>query len=209
MNKQQLIYKVLAGQATETEMKELDKWMASDVKNVEEFEDIQLLYEADRDFDKNHSVEVDENMPDGFRNIQERIAKVELKRKRIKRTKTAGISLLLSIIIFIVSIHQINRMRRYESASPIPGTKQPIVLEGNLAFNNASLKSICEILESSYPLRIHVENSRVLECPFTGTFYQGTPIDEIVQTLAQSGGLQISGANGSFSLSGKGCADNL
>ena len=203
MDYAKLIYKVLSGQASEVDKEELNNWLAKDPANVEEFEDIKLLYQAGQDFDKNES-ELDKHFYDGLRNVRTRIDWIKRKRKIRKFGIAAGASLIISALVFVVTLNQIHTYRKART-TVAPG-KATILLSDNLVFEDEPLMKIFEILESKYHLTIRISNESLLSCRFTGTFYRGTSVNDMLYTLAQSEDFKlIAKTSKTFELHGGGC----
>lgn len=200
-----LIYKVLSGHASEVDKEELNNWLAEDPANAEEYEDIKLLYQADLDFDKNEN-EQDEHFYDGLRNVQIRIDRIKRKRKIVEFGKLVGASVIISSIVFVVTLNQIHSYRKKEITKESGKSTSAIFLSDNLVFEDVTLKKIFDTLESRYHLSILTGNKNLLSCRFTGTFYRGISIDDLLYTLAESEDLNFTiKAPGEIELEGKGC----
>lgn len=88
-----LTYKVLSGQASESEKEELNQWIAQSEANRREFEDIRLLWE------NSPSREIgDETDGSGFEEVRSRLKKRLAKKRRIR----AGLWMLLVVVVGLI-----------------------------------------------------------------------------------------------------------
>ena len=78
---------------------------------------------------------------------------------------------------------------------------------GNLKFEDELLENILKILEKEYGLKFDVNKQEILACRFTGTFYRGATIDDIIRTLTGTMGMEYKILNTKkYHLKGKGCS---
>ena len=205
MDKPTLIYKVLSGSASDAESSELRAWIASDPDNAEEFEDIKLLYEGSLDIEEKIG-ERDSHFYEGLQKIQDRIK--ALKDERAGPYKRAGIVVSISavtIVLFMCFYYWREPLARRTDTmgNTIPSS---IVLHDNLAFDEATLESIFSMLEKRYRVKFNVASEELLSCRFTGTFYRGIEIDEVIRVLAESEGFNYTPEDAaSYALYGSGC----
>lgn len=205
-----LIHKVLSGNATEAEKAELQAWILSDPDHAEEFDDIKLLYDNASNIEE-RIIERDDEFYDGLRRIQGRIKALKRARKKARVYRIAGIATLVSIIIITVSLYLFNLNKR--SAISLEPPRQVgssiasgIRLTDNLSFEDVALETIVDLLEDRYHLIFKVGSKEILSCRFTGTFYRGITIDEMIRTLAQSQNFSYTVVNSkTYALHGKGC----
>lgn len=207
MDKPTLIHKVLCANANEAEKAELKAWISSDPGHAEEFEDLKLLYENALNIEE-RIAERDDKFYGGLRNIHDRIKALKRGRKKARLYKIAGIVIGISAIVITVSIYLFNLHK------PIPqlpdkindGITSGILLYGNLSFENTTLESIFKILEDRYHLTFKVGSKELLSCRFSGTFFRGLTIDEMIRVLAQSENFNYTVVNSkTYELHGEGC----
>jgi hypothetical protein len=182
MDKLLLMYKILSGNATESEIIEFNSRISNEPDYAEEFEDLRLVYESSLNIEEK-IVERDDQFYDGLRKIQDRIKALKRAKKRTKRLKIAGISAAIAATFFISVLYVLGL--NSPSRLPIPNS-QGIVLNENLNFEEASLESIIDLLEGKYHLVIKVSTNELLSCRFTGMFQKGLTIENVIRTLAQA-----------------------
>jgi ferric-dicitrate binding protein FerR (iron transport regulator) len=147
MDKSVMIFKVLSGQASELEKKELDIWITQSDANREEFNDLKLLWES-----SGGEQGKDDHFYDSLYKIQAEIRQ----RQRRKRTK-------FIVLIGPAAIGLIGLLLYF--ASPLTQSSD------NLRFNNAPLRLVVGAIESKYHIQIEAESKEILACQFTGSFY--------------------------------------
>lgn len=207
MDKIQLMYKVLAGHATESEKVELDEWMASDPAIQEDFEDIQFVMN-----DVTNKYEGrNRNDPayDGLRKIESRI---EMSKRNDRLKRYGSWTLVLAILVFVLTVVVylfdlppaeilLPSLKRGDSPEQ-SGTMRP----DNLKFENDTLGEIINTLENKYGRVLEVNTTALLSCRFTGAFYNDISFEDIIRTLAQSIGFDYVLINAQkYELHGKGC----
>lgn len=198
-----LIYKVLSGKATEAEKAELQTWIGSDPAHAEEFEDIKLLYDNASNVTE-RIIADDEEFYSGLRKIKSRIKALKQARKNARLYKIAAVVTLLSIVAIMASMDIFNVNKWSASGNPITSK---IVLDRSLSFQEATLESIFKLLQDKYHVIFEVGSGDMLSCRFTGTFYRGITINEMINTLAQSENFNYTVMNGkTYAVHGKGCA---
>ncbi|HRJ29730.1 MAG TPA: DUF4974 domain-containing protein [Cyclobacteriaceae bacterium] len=149
MDRVSLIYKVLSGEANPSEQRELEDWIAKSEANRQEFEDIKLLWE-------NSAMTGDQPQEDdnGFEKIKQRMHN-RLKKKR--RLQYALYTILLAIVAVLFAL-----LLRQTWLSTTNGAR----------FNNAQMNEVVSFLEKQYHIKIDVDNSKLLHCQLTATFYK-------------------------------------
>jgi ferric-dicitrate binding protein FerR (iron transport regulator) len=179
-----LIHRVLTNHATDSEKKELSDWISASSENKEEFHNIRLLWShANSTIDQNGG---------GFSNIRDRIEREIRKRKRSQAVPVIVVFGVL-IIISLVPI-----------AAFYFNNKAP---HGYLHFENASVESVIEAIESEYDVTVQVEESDLLACKFTGTFYHVPCTSNVLHDLSAAMNLSFEElSNGKFKLKGHGCS---
>ena len=189
MDKVHLIYKVLAGKASETERIELDNWLAKNKDNKIEFDDIKLLFENER---SDSVVEQNDHFNDGLLKIKDLMLKKTSKQKHNMALFTiAVITILVCGGVFIYFF-----------------VTQPDSMNSSyyLKFDNASLKVIIDDLEKKYRVKIEVEEKEIMSCRFTGSFYRTESAKDIVESLAAALNLQVESLNNQqYRILGMGC----
>lgn len=206
MEKVTLIHKVLCGKASDAEKAELNAWVSSDIDHAEEFDDIKQLYEGSLDIGQ-RMTERDPTFYDGLLNIKHRIKALKRAREKSKIYKVTGMVTLLIVVGMIATVHLFNAGKFSKLNTEAPDAKDGIRIYDNLRFQDATLETIFHLLEDRYELVFDVDSDEILSCRFTGTFYRGITIDEVVRTLAQSENFDYRNPDfGTYALSGKGCA---
>jgi ferric-dicitrate binding protein FerR (iron transport regulator) len=188
MHTTSLIYKVLSGEADESEKKELDVWLAQSEENKIEFNDIELLWRGSTDADRSLS---EKPFRKGLTKIK---ALMQSRLKQREREKRTRVILLLLSGALIALLFFLFPSRHQEPAGP-------------LTFTHATLEQVIETLEHDYPVRIELEDPRIKACTFTGIFYHVKNVDEILHVLDES--LHLSHyplGEGRYLIRGSGCA---
>lgn len=205
MKNAKLIYKVLSGEASESEKTAVDKWRTEHPANAEEYEDIKLLYQADQDFEARVN-ERDEHFYDGLRNIQKQIKKIKRRRSILEIAKTFGIALLIAAVVFSLIRYSIQLPYKPKITGNEEKDLSTLFLTDNLVFEEAALRSIIHTLESQYQVTVQASNNNLLSCKFTGTFSRGISIEEMLRTLAHAEGFDVTtNVPGIVELHGDGC----
>ena len=179
-----LIHRVLTNTATDSERKELSDWIAASHENKEEFHNIRLLWSQTNST-------IDQNPSEGFSKIRTQIEN-EIRKGRhaqmIRASTTFGVLILLAFIP--IAIFHLN-------------DKVP---HKYLHFENASVETVIKAIESQYDVTIQVEESELLSCKFTGTFYHIQFTSSVLQELSTAMNLSFEELdNRKFKLKGLGC----
>ncbi|MDQ2656357.1 MAG: DUF4974 domain-containing protein [Bacteroidota bacterium] len=201
-----LIYKVLSGEADEAEKKEVRTWIDMNPRNAEEFDDIRLVYEAELNFDES-VISGDDSLDDGWLNLQQRIFRFKRQQHSRDLVKTLATATLISTIVFAAIFYYVssNATLAYQDVDSITSTA---LLSDKLAFQDATLESVFDVLHSRYGIKIRVNNAEVTACKFSGTFSRGILVDDVLRTLARSENLQLeSKSGGTFEFKGMGCSE--
>lgn len=196
MDRYTLMHRVLSGTATDAERDELHQWISSDPLNAGAFEEMMILYSND------DLTGPDEEHFEGLRKLQESIRQLKQEKKRQRWYNNIGVSILISAVVFIVSIYLFNLDTPRQRTDNVAD----IVLSNDLQFNNATLGSILELLEDQYHLAFTTNTRDLLSCTFTGTFYHGISLADLIRTLAQAENLKIIFVDEKkMEISGRGC----
>lgn len=196
MDRYTLMHRVLSGTATDAERDELHQWISSDPLNAGAFEEMKILYSND------DLTGPDEEHFEGLRKLQESIRQLKQEKKRQRWYNNIGVSILISAVVFIVSIYLFNLDTPRQRTDNVAD----IVLSNDLQFNNATLGSILELLEDQYHLAFTTNTRDLLSCTFTGTFYHGISLADLIRTLAQAENLKIIFVDEKkMEISGRGC----
>jgi ferric-dicitrate binding protein FerR (iron transport regulator) len=180
-----LIHRVLTNNATDRERKELSDWIAASSENKEEFHDIRLLWSQ-------ASSTIDQNAVGGrFSKIRTHIENEIGKQKRAQMIRAAVIFGVLTLLALIpIAIFHLN--------DNVP--------HKYLHFENASVETVIKAIESEYGVTIQVEESELLSCKFTGTFYHIQFTSNVLQELSTAMNLSFEElGNRKFKLKGLGC----
>lgn len=181
MDRYTLMHRVLSGTATDAERDELHQWISSDPLNAGAFEEMKILYSND---DLTGS---DEEHYEGLKKLQDAIKQLKQEKRKQRWYNNIGVSILISAVVFIVSIYLFNLDTPRQRTDNVAD----IVLSNDLQFNNATLGSILELLEDQYHLAFTTNTCDLLSCTFTGTFYHGISLADLIRTLAQAENLKI------------------
>lgn len=206
MDMTRLIYKVLSDEADDAEKKAVRAWIDMNPGNAEEFEDVKLLYEAELNFDEN-AIAADEDLDGRWQAVQQRIIRFKRQQQRRDLFTTVATAMLISAVIFAAIFYYVssNAALAYQGADSVTSTT---LLSDKLAFQDATLRSVFDVLHSRYGVNILVANAEVGACRFSGTFSSGIPVDDVLRTLARSENLQLEFKSGrAFEFKGKGCAE--
>lgn len=196
MDRYTLMHRVLSGTATDAERDELHQWISGDPLNAGAFEEMKILYSND------DLTGPDEEHFEGLRKLQESIRQLKQEKKRQRWYNNIGVSILISAVVFIVSIYLFNLDTPRQRTDNVAD----IVLSNDLQFNNATLGSILELLEDQYHLAFTTNTRDLLSCTFTGTFYHGISLADLIRTLAQAENLKIIFVDEKkMEISGRGC----
>jgi hypothetical protein len=198
MEKAVLIRKVLLNEASDEERGELNAWIASDPRHADEFEDLKLLYEASAD---EKDMEGSEEFYEPFKKIQASIKRVKEKERQLIFYKTAGVSVAIYCLIFVV-VYFFNGKVTTDNDEQLSG----ITLSAELKFTDAPLSTIFDAIEKKNQIVFTAGKEQLLTCRFTGTFCKGMAIEDVVDVLAESEGFQYAFTVDNVVLTGKGCS---
>ncbi len=179
-----LINKVLIGKASEEEIQELNAWIGKDVRNKSEFEDIKLLYQPSAETG-NQSEETD--FYKGLDKIKSTIDLLEDKNRRIRILKIYGV--VITVICFTTIIFSFFRGCVPQAKSPSDLVIHPDIngktkfMDSSLRFERATVEHILGRLETEFGAEFEIENKDILSCRFTGIFYKGSTIEDVLRTL--------------------------
>lgn len=184
MDRVSLIYKVLSGEASLDEKKELDEWVTKSEANQEEFEDIKLLWDnsplpSDTDQDET-----------GFEKIRQRIQQRSRRKKQIRAILYACIIITLAVLLFLL-------FRQTWFRNP-----------DGIQFNDTGMNEVIKMLENEYQIQIEVNNPQLLKCHFTATLYKIKDKQTALQSIEHSLDVAfISLSKRKYSLVGDGCSN--
>lgn len=203
-----MIYKVISGQATENEKAELDRWIAFDPSNKEDFDDMKFAVEGVKNTEER--IQRSNSFYDGLRKIEGMIEFSKRKKKKMRLYKLAGLA--VALIVFSLTTLYFFEWPPY-SKIQVNSTEWDAIDKGtdkilltSLKFDDVTLDEIISTLEKKYGLTFEVSTEELLSCRFTGTFYRDITVDDIIRTLGQSIGFDYSTLNKQkYELHGKGC----
>jgi ferric-dicitrate binding protein FerR (iron transport regulator) len=75
---------------------------------------------------------------------------------------------------------------------------------GRLEFENTRLEQVVSSLEDYFGINIKVQNKKLLDCRFTGTFEQ-PQLKDVLEVLAVSMQVRYNYAQQHYTFSGRGC----
>lgn len=183
MDRVSLIYKVLLGEANPAEKQELEEWVKQNEANLEEFNDIKLLWE--------NSPLLEESGQDdfGFEKIRQRIQQGVRTKRRIRYIIYTCI-LIIVTVIFIVLIKQ-----TWLSNSD------------GVQFKSTGINDVIKMLEHRYDIKIEVNNSELLKCQLTATFYNVYDKQMALKSIEHSLNVEfITQSKNNYRLNGNGCS---
>ncbi|MFZ5972830.1 MAG: DUF4974 domain-containing protein [Bacteroidota bacterium] len=183
MDRVSLIYRVLSGEASPDEKKELDEWVTKSEANQEEFEDIKLLWE-------NSPLPSDTEQDEaGFEKIRQRIQQRSRRKKQIRSILYACIVITLAVLLFL--LFRLTWFRNPEG----------------IQFNDTGMNEVIKMLENEYQIQIEVNNPQLLQCHFTATLYKIKDKQTTLQSIEHSLDVAfISLSKRKYSLVGDGCS---
>jgi ferric-dicitrate binding protein FerR (iron transport regulator) len=203
-DKQELIYKVLDSRATPTEKAELDIWITHAPANAALYEELRSLYRGETTFKTAETDERGGPVHYGLQNINDAKDIVEWgKGSTIEQIRTAGVPLIFATILLAALLYVIRRSASNTAPAEVPKT---ILLTGNLVFDRATLGQVFNALQSKTGVSIEAMDKKILLCPFSGAFYHGAAIEDVLKAIAETEGLQFSAGDGGYRLSGAGCS---
>lgn len=168
-----LIYKVLSNAATDDERQRLQKWIGQSEKNREEFENVKLLWSSGNSLTwKNKG-----KQENGFDNIRQKVRMKARANRRRRVLLFAGCAMLTSTIYIYISI-----------TTHVPE---------QLTFEEQPFASVIKVVEENYGVSITVEDKELLQCSFTGTFYEVDLPANLVSSVADAIGAryEVTGRN--------------
>lgn len=187
MDRTLLIYKILSGEASEAESRQLKEWIAESDANLSEFLDVKLVWEHGG-LAESPPADPDDAFYDGLKKIREKLRIMRAKRRLNRAMALTGFSVSALLIVFTALIYiSSNRAPRY------------------IRFDDATMRQVIKTIEDQYPVSIEVERTAIFDCRFTGTFYRQATGD-ILASISKKLDLryQVVGQN-RFRIIGKGC----
>lgn len=170
MDYKSIIFKVLEGNASPFEQEYLKNWVTLEYSNQEEFQNIKTLWDNWAVPNKSQQEEI----LAGLANIKKQIYSRSAANKILKPSTgllafTAGLGLSLFLIWVL-------------------NKKSPTI--PYLKLNNTAIRQVIQTLHDHWNVTIEVDNKQVLECEFTGTFYN-LPAEDVIRTIAGKLGLSL------------------
>lgn len=186
MNKVQVIYRVLIGEATDVEKEGLRAWIGHSDANRREYEDLRLLWQRSRGTKGN----VKEA---GFYEGLERIRIMARARFRRKARSRRAIRLLLTLgcaaLAVFIAVHAVQDF-------------QPNLLR----FDDVALQQVLPAIERAYGIEVRVEEDALRACRFTGIFYMVDEPDAVIRSISDAISAElVATAPGKYRLKGAGC----
>lgn len=183
MDRISLIYKVLSGEASGEEKRELKEWIARSEANREEFDDIKLLWES-----SSTPADTDQEDDDGFEGIRKRMQQHLQRSRRMRYAISTGI---LAVVAVILLVHLKQTWLRSSDS---------------MQFNSASIRDVIQVLQETYDIKIEVSQSGLLDCKFSATFYNINEKDAALRSIEHSLNVQfVADAKNRYHLVGNGC----
>ncbi|NOT73434.1 MAG: DUF4974 domain-containing protein [Cyclobacteriaceae bacterium] len=173
MNTYWLIDRVLSGKATPDEKEELEKWMAADPRNKEEYEDMKLLWEFSKDTSDKRKT--DPHFYEGLYKIRDII---ELRKRSGKNDWKVYLAILALIFSLVALVYCCISYQSKESRGG-----QAITIQ------QRCLDEVFVIVQKRYNVSIAVDNPSVMKCRFTGTFNSRARLEEVMDVIRKSTGL--------------------
>jgi len=182
MDRTSTIYRVISGQATPAEVRQIEKWIAENDSNRIEFEDIKLFYANAGAAETDDRSDFGDLMPQINRLIRS-------KKEQIKKKRTLLIIFLsiTGLVMFLAFYYSINRHTHL------------------VKFENTPLQEVITTLEGEYDIQITTASDYLLQCRFSGSFYN-QPAVEVIPCIASALNLKVSTTDEhNFFLTGEGC----
>jgi|GEM_PF-4353477 ferric-dicitrate binding protein FerR (iron transport regulator) len=169
MDMTKLVFKVLDGQATHSEVGELNRWIMSNELNRSEYHGLKMLWEDGRD---GILLPPDESYEQGFHSIKKAIKQHQQKRKRYRTILTVIIGVVILLLSYLL-------ITRFQAKNHRPGV---------LVFNHVSLDKLADAFQQEYDIEILLPES-MRQCKFNGAFYNDSPEGNI-RIIAESLGIE-------------------
>lgn len=203
-DKTHLIRKVLLNQATEQERIELDAWMKSDREHAEQVEDFKILYgQWSHDTDPQYDDDADRPL----RQIQKSIQQIKQKERRSIARKTGAWSIAGFIFVGVLYFSY-DKITCHADKGHRQGKWSGVKLSTSLSFNDTPLSTVLQVISEKNHVPFTAKSKGLLACKFTGTFYKGTAMKDVMAALAESEGFRYTFEPANVELIGKGvCAE--
>ena len=187
MNKEDVIYRVLAGQATENEKAWLENWKSKRRENRDEFESLELLWE--NSFHPENPEKSDPRFYDDLSRIKAQVAA-----RTIAKRKAANNIIIASVLgVLVLTLAIVLAIGRLSQPPPI-------------RFENELVGQVIEKIEKEYGIEIAVDGKEVLDCRFTGIFHRQQEVPKIIEALASALDLEYEAQSlRKYTLNGPGC----
>lgn len=170
MNKVSLIYKVLSGEASAAEQKELADWVDETPGNREEFEDIKLLWTTTEQADGG-----DSPLSDGFDKIKARVRAGVRRRRWFKAIGKTVVIIVFGLAAFFLLHH---------SERWLPGAQ-------NFELQDVALEEAIGVIDDRYNIRIEVEDRELLQRHITLVVYEVKHWQDVVESLAEALNVEV------------------
>jgi len=181
MNQSTLMHKVLVGQASESEVAELERWLSLDPANATEFEELKLLYWDSWKADKSN----DGTSDSSWTKIENAIHRIQARKKYFSYLKVAAVA---------TGIYAIMALGYVVTSS---GTNNPLgkvrgdLLTHTVHYKDTPIGKVMTTIQENCDLKIMLASTELAECKFTGSFKGGTSIREVIETVAKAKDLKV------------------
>lgn len=175
------MHKVLVGEASETEVAELEQWLALDPVNATEFEELKLLY-----WDSWNADMADTGSSDNSWNkIEKAIHRIQTRQKYFSYLKVAAMA--TGIYALMIWGYAATSSATHNALVESPGD----MLSQTIHYRDIPIEEVVMAIEDNYDFNVTLASSELGECKFTGSFKRGTSIQEVIETLAMAKDLTV------------------
>lgn len=180
MNEDLLIEKMLSGTATYADQKYFQTWIKQNPRNGAWFEACKILHETETSRITPYVYDFD---PIKKKYI-DRQKEINAHLSRQWTVLTVFLGVLIATLTWGLTVNSVHALK----------------------FDHTQLKDVMTCLESEFDVSIHLTNTNLEHCFFTGTFYGVRSAEEVVRTIAGTMNLQYhASTDGNIKVSGTGC----
>lgn len=170
------MHRVLSGLATQQEASDLKEWLSANPAHARTFEELSLLYQP-------AELPNNEESERGWIRLKSNINALIRRAQIWHRIRVVSVSLLLFSIVYFLEILpglQIN---------PMTNTTDQLV--SSITFQQTRLPDMLNEIQTQYDLQIEFTVTQMQPCSFTGSFRKGTPVRDVLMTIAKASGTNV------------------
>lgn len=203
MDKEILMHKVLLGEASETERRDLHAWIANNPQAADEFEDLKLFYGQTGG---GGEAATDDEFYEPLKQIQASLKQLKKRQRLLKVSITMGTTVVISCFIWMVGMYTFGNPQ----TSGVGNEKESIAipLSATLNFKDTPLHTVFQVIGEGNDLVFTSDGKERWTCRFTGTFAKGISLEEVLSVLAEAENFQYAFTADHVLLTGKGCTNN-